>query len=139
MQKFPFEHNRFILRFDPGEDVIAGLTKIATEEGWGAASFSGLGAAKHATLGYYDLSSRTYQYRDFAENLEVIGMQGNLVMVQNEVVVHAHGTFSRRDFSCIGGHVKELVVSATCEVTVKVLSGKLERSHDETTGLNVLG
>ena len=37
-----------------------------------------------------------------------------------------------------GGHLKSAVVGATAEVFITVLSGKIDRTFDEQTGLNLM-
>lgn len=49
----------------------------------------------------------------FDEQLEIVNLTGDLVWVDGEPFWHIHGTFSRRDFRIISGHVTELDVGLT--------------------------
>lgn len=129
---------RLVLRFDPDEEVVAGIVDACEQRGIGAAWVQMIGASKSATLSYYDLASKVYEDHVFEEDLEVTGIVGNVALFNGEPVVHAHGTFGRRDFSTVAGHVKRLVVSATMEVYLHALPGKLSRAYDERTGLNLM-
>jgi predicted DNA-binding protein with PD1-like motif len=48
-----------------------------------------------------------------------------------------HITLSNNEYNAFGGHLNTAIVSATCEVILEELNGKLERSFDENTGLNL--
>jgi uncharacterized protein len=127
-----------ILRFDSGEDVILELLNYCTEKGITAAFFSGLGACGEILLSYYDLQTKSYVDRSFSEDLEIISLTGNVAVLNGNHVIHAHGVFSRRDYSTLGGHINKLVVSATCELHLTELEGSMERKFDKKTGLNLL-
>ena len=44
----------FIVVFDKGDEVVAGLKSIAKEKGLAGSRFSAIGALSDATLGYFD-------------------------------------------------------------------------------------
>lgn len=132
------DKNVSILRFDAGEDVIKEIAKFCSEESIDGASFYAIGAAKQVTLSYYNLSTKTYQDKTFSEELEITGVLGNVATMEGNIVVHAHGTLGKDTYQIIGGHVKELIVSATCEVTLTKLEGVIEREYDDVTGLNLM-
>lgn len=132
------DKNVYILRFDTDEDVVKEIGKFCSEESIDAASFSAIGAAKQVALSYYNLQTKTYQDKTMSEDLEITGVLGNIVTMDGKVVVHAHGTFGKDTYEIIGGHVKELIVSATCEVILTKLEGFIEREYDEVTGLNLM-
>ncbi len=128
----------FVFRFDRGEDVLAELQNWAAQERVEGATLTVIGASQKVVLAYYNLERKEYENHEITEDLEVVGIIGNLAMFDGVSVIHMHGTFSRPDLSVIGGHVKQLIVSATCEVVLRVLPGTLRRQHDEHTGLNLL-
>lgn len=130
--------NMFLLRFDPGEEVLAGLAEFSASESVHTAHFSGIGAAGEVVLSYYDLERKKYRDTDWRERVEIISLSGNVALMDSGTVIHAHGSFSTRDYGVRAGHVKKLVVSATCEIVLQKLEGAAERSYDETTGLNLL-
>ena len=130
--------NEFVLRLDRGEDVLAELQNWAAQERVEGATLTVIGASKKVVLAYYNLETKQYQNHEITEDLEVVSVIGNVAMFDGVPVIHMHGTFSRPDLSVIGGHIKQLIVSATCEVVLRVLPGTLRRQHDEHTGLNLL-
>lgn len=132
-----YEHD-YVLRFDLDEDVVAGMKKFAETEGITAASFTGIGAAKRVVLSYYEIKDKVYLDKTITDDVEIVGMIGNIATKDGATAIHIHGTFS--DPTCVvwGGHVKEAIVSATCEIMLRRYPGTLVRQFDERTGLNLL-
>ncbi|MEK7617892.1 MAG: PPC domain-containing DNA-binding protein [Patescibacteria group bacterium] len=129
---------RYILRFDKGEEVSENLKKFIASENIGASYFSAIGACGLAELSYFNLETKKYQNKVFEEDLEIVSLTGNSSLLNNNVALHAHAVLSRADFSTLGGHLFKLVVSATCEVFLIKLDGKMERKLDEGMNLNLL-
>lgn len=127
-----------LLRFDMDEDVLKLLASFSQENHIAAGSFSALGAAREVTIAYYNLETKQYEDHTFAEDLEILNSTGNIGVLDGKPAIHCHGIFGRKDCSTIGGHIKKLIVSATCELTLTILDGTLKRSFDEKTGLNLL-
>lgn len=131
------DNSNFILRFDKSEDVIVGLEKFMADENIEAFTFSAIGAAGEVEIGFYSIG-RQYIKHNFAEDLEVTSLLGNGGELNGKPVIHAHGTFGKSDLSVIGGHVLKLIVSVTCEVSVLVLKGHLDRANNSEFNLNLL-
>lgn len=127
-----------ILRLDKGEELMSELRLFASKQEITAAHFTAIGACSRLILSFYNLETKEYQDKKFTEDLEVTGVIGNIAILGGEIAVHAHGTFGDNNFQTRAGHVKELVVSATAEVFITLLSGPITRVSDETTGLNLL-
>jgi len=132
------DNRRYVLRFDKDEEVFETLKKFLASEKITASAFSAIGASKLVELSYFNLEAKKYQNKVFEEDLEVISLTGNSGALNNIPVLHAHGMFSRADYSTLGGHVFKLVISATCEMFLIKLDGKMERGLDENTRLNLL-
>lgn len=138
MQVILTDANTSILRFDNGEDIMERLLTYAEEHTINGAVFSIIGATKEITIAYYNLQEKKYQDKTFTEDMEIVSVTGNIGRMDGKPIIHAHGVFSDSDYQTHGGHLKKLVVSATGEVTLTSLRGELNRSFDETTGLNLL-
>jgi hypothetical protein len=134
-QKFD---DRYIVRLDSGEPVIETLTNFLKAEGIKFADLSAAGAVESATLGYFDPGTRAYLYRDFPEQLEVVSFQGDASLKAGEPFLHLHGVFSRRDFSTVGGHIKEARVRPTLEVWLRTESTVVRRAPDPASGIDLL-
>ena len=114
------------------------LSEVAREQGLKSAWVNVIGGAGAVTLGFYDLGAREYKWQEFDEELEITGLQGNLVWVDSQPFWHIHGTFSRADYSVIGGHVQELTVGLTAEISLTPIDESLTRQYDEETGLKLI-
>lgn len=132
------EQNKYVLRFDRGEEVMERLRNFCRDQGIGAGAFTGIGAATEVMISWYNTDRKVYSDRKFSEIMEIASFAGNVAKFQDNIVIHAHGSFSDYEFQTFSGHVKKLVVSATCEVALEKLPGLLNRESDEATGLNLL-
>lgn len=132
------EGDHYIIRFDPGEEVISGLEELCRKEDIRAGFFSALGSSGEAVISYFNLRTKEYEDHDVKKRLEITSLIGNIAMMGDEPVVHAHGNFTNENLESIGGHVKSLAVSATCEVALTKLKGPVARAHDAESGLNLL-
>lgn len=129
---------RFVLRLDPGEELFDALTNFAKSTGIRSATFSVIGSAKEVVLSWYNSQEKRYEDTAISEDLEILGITGNLGIFENAIAIHAHGCVCDRNLNVRGGHIKKLVVLATCEIDLVLIEGSLERKHDEATGLNLL-
>jgi uncharacterized protein len=132
------DQRRYVLRFDKGEEVIAGLLAFAGENSITAASFQGIGACSEVELGYYYTESKSYGKKHVAEDLEIVSLAGNIGVLAGQPILHAHGSFGRQDFTMLGGHVFKVTASATCEIFIIKLQGELVRERNERLNLNLL-
>ncbi len=129
---------KYILTIDKGEEVINAITKFAKKENIKLATFSGIGAVSSATIGYYELSTKSYRGKDFSGNLEVTSLLGNIAILKGEQFVHSHITISDENLNVFGGHLKQAVVGVTLEVVVELIDGEIERKFSDEIGLNLL-
>ena len=102
------------------------------------ANVSAAGAVAGAQLGYWNAQTRQYEYREFAEQMEVVSFQGNAALKDGSPFLHLHGAFGRHDFSVVGGHIKEARVHPTLEVWLRTEDMAVRRSRDPETGLDLL-
>ncbi|MBI4033986.1 MAG: DNA-binding protein [Candidatus Brennerbacteria bacterium] len=131
-----------ILRFDEGEDIVAGILGFARENKIEAAWLSAIGSAKEIELGFYDLEKKKYLDKTFKKPLEVVEASGTISVLDSKPALHLHGVFSDENYQTLGGHIHKLVANATVEVFIHKLgesgSARLERKRDPETGLNLL-
>lgn len=114
------------------------LRMVASKEQITAAHFTAIGACSRIMLSRYNHVTKQYDDVTLQDDLEVTGIIGNIGVMGGEVALHAHGTVGDAELRAHAGHIKELVVSATCEVFITLLPGPITRSFDDVTGLNLL-
>ncbi|HEX9722310.1 MAG TPA: PPC domain-containing DNA-binding protein [Candidatus Paceibacterota bacterium] len=136
------DKNTYVVKAGVGEEVIGELQEFCKENKIEAGSFFAIGAAKELKFGWYDVDAKEYTWQNFNEKLEIVSLLGNIAVRQlaegDEVIVHAHGSFSNRHMQMVGGHVAKLVVGGACEIVLEKLDGHIEKSYDEETGLNLM-
>lgn len=132
------ENNKYVIRFERDEELIEALVTFCNAEGIAAGSFFGIGAAEEIIIAYYNIDTREYEDKHIGERLEITGLAGNIAVLDGKTMIHSHGNFSDRTMRVFGGHVKKLVVSATCEVVLEKFGGKISRGYEPDVGLNLL-
>ncbi|MBL7147555.1 MAG: DNA-binding protein [Nanoarchaeota archaeon] len=128
----------FFIRLEKGEKVIENIIKFCKENNIKLGYFYGIGAVSKVILGHYFLGTKEYTEKEFEEPLEIASLFGNITMMDDEVYIHVHGSFSDNKMEVKGGHVKEAVVSATAEIVLHKIEGSVGRKYSEDIGLNLL-
>ncbi len=128
----------FALVYEDGDEAVIELQRFAEEQDITAASFTGIGAFREATLAYFDPEVRDYTDIAVAEQVEVLSLVGNVARRDDDPAVHAHVVVGRRDGSAAGGHLKAARVYPTLEIVVRETPAHLRRTIDPDTGLPLL-
>jgi uncharacterized protein len=128
----------YALVFDPDDEVMSTLLAWARAERVTAASFTGIGAFRAVTLGYFDVALRDYLRIVLEEQVEVLSLAGNVALAQNEPKIHAHVVIGKRDGTAHGGHLLEARVRPTLELVLLESASDLHRRIDDATGLPLL-
>ena len=128
--------NTYILRFDRGEEVMAGLQKWCTENNVRGGALWGIGAAEGVTLAEYDLKNKEYRSKNLEEPLEIASLTGNIAVAGEDTVIHAHGVFATLE-KVYAGHVQAITIGVTCEITLFALPGELKREYNDEIGLKL--
>ncbi|BCS53349.1 PPC domain-containing DNA-binding protein [Geobacter sp. SVR] len=131
----------FVVRFNDGDDVLAGLETICRDEDVQAACFSVVGGMKR---GRYVVGPETEEmppipvWRDLQESHEAVGF-GTIFRHEGSPRVHFHGAYGKRD-SVKAGCLREgseafLVLEA---VITEILDVDAVREHDPASGMVLL-
>ena len=68
----------YVLRLDPGEEVVASLTDLVAREGVQLGTVSALGAANDITIGIFDTVKKQYYSRRYQGDYEISALVGNV-------------------------------------------------------------
>ena|SRR5688572_17937220 len=129
---------RYIVRIEAGEQVVATLLDFLRRENIGFANLSAAGALSSARIGFWDPARRAYAYTQFDEQLEVVSFVGNASLRDGEPFLHLHVALGRADLSVVGGHLQEAVVNPTIEIWLRTEEVDVRRTTDPRTGLDLL-
>lgn len=130
--------NAFVLSIDNKEGVAAALMAFCKEKNILAGNITGLGAVSEATFRFMDPSTLKYVDKTFKEQMEITNLTGNISQKDGKPYLHLHITASRRDYTCIGGHLLEAYINGACELYVEAFPGVIiGRYQDPETGLNL--
>lgn len=126
------------VRLEAGEEVLSSLAELAEREGVTFAEVSGIGAVDEFCVSVFDVKAKKYFDNDFREPLEIVSMSGTVTEQNGKPYLHLHASAGRADGSVVGGHLKRAVVSATCEIVLHTVYGRVPRFFDDVTGLNLM-
>jgi predicted DNA-binding protein with PD1-like motif len=127
----------YVGRLSYGSDAIKELKEFAERNGIASGVFTIIGAVKSATLAFYYQERKNYVKKKYATPMEIVSCYGNITDKDGVKLVHAHGSFVRKDGSVVGGHIVSMDVFAG-EFHLRAFSNRIERRVDEQTGLNLL-
>lgn len=132
------EGDKYVLRFEVGDELLSGLEDFCKNRDIHSAFFYGLGAAKEGTIASYYLEEKKYAYDELDGEYEIGNVTGNVSEMDGDLIVHAHGSFGFKDKPARIGHINKLVVAATCEIFLTVFKNGIRRGPDQETGLNLM-
>ncbi len=129
--------NTIVLRMDRGEEILETLKEVALKEKIKLASVSAIGACDHFVAGVYSIPEQKYYKNEYNGVFEITALVGNINTMNGEYYSHLHITCADEKCNCIGGHLNEARISATCEMIITIIDGSVDRVKNESTGINV--
>jgi predicted DNA-binding protein with PD1-like motif len=132
------EGSRWMLRMDPGEELIEALGRFAeTHQVRAAAVAMGIGTLRSATLGYWNGSE--YEKKVVDRPTELVALGGSIAEADGRPSVHLHAALGTRNHETVSGHVHSATVNLLAEVLVETFpSHVFGRPLDESVGLRIL-
>ena len=129
----------YVLRLDPGEEIVEQLTGLVDREGIELATVSALGAANDVTIGIFDTVEKKYYSQRYQGDYEISALVGNVTRKDGAPYLHLHITIGNPVTGAVhAGHLSSATISATLEMFVQVWNGQVGRKFSDTVGLNLL-
>lgn len=133
------DQKTYMVVFEAGEEVTAGLLAFAKEQHLSAAHLTAIGAFERVTLAFFDLQTKEYRKIPVNEQVELLSLTGNIALdEENKPKLHAHVVIGKADGTAHGGHLLEAYARPTVEAVVVASSGSLRRRMRPEFGLALL-
>lgn len=129
--------NKIVARIDRGEEILEKVKEIALKENIKLANINALGATNDITVGVFKTSEKKYYSNKFTGDMEIVSLTGTISTMNGEFYSHLHMSCGDVNGNVFGGHLNRAVVSATCEMVITIIDGKVDRYFDEEIGLNL--
>lgn len=129
--------NTIVARIDKGEEILEQVQEIARKEDIKLASVQALGAVNQFTVGVFLTDEKRYQANEFEGSFEIVSLTGTINTMQDAFYCHLHMSAGNEKGEVFGGHLNRAVISATCEMIIQIIDGRVDREKDEETGLNL--
>ena len=132
---------KYYIRLDRGDEIIASLTQLCAQEHITAASVQGIGGCGSAAVGVFDPEAKTYHRHQVNAMLELISLDGNVTAYEGAPYLHLHASFAYHgedgEAKVLSGHLLEATVSLTGEIILTLAQGVITRRYDESLGIRV--
>src|SRR3954469_21508510 len=125
-----------VIILDSGEEAFAALARFANESAISAASLTAIGAFARATVGWFDLASKSYRKIEVNEQCEVLSAIGDVALGDDgKASLHVHVVLGLSDGSTRGGHFLSGTVRPTLEVVLTEAPVRLRRRKRPELGI----
>lgn len=126
------------VRMDPGEEVMEQLKEVCLKEKVELAEVNALGALKEFTVGVFNTQTKVYKSNHFVFPSEITSLWGTVTTQDGAFYPHLHMSAGNEEGHEFGGHLQQAVVSATVEMVIRPVKGRVEREFSPTVGLNLM-
>jgi predicted DNA-binding protein with PD1-like motif len=127
-----------VIILDTGEEAFAALSRFANESGISAASLTAIGAFERATVGWFDIASKSYRKIEVDEQCEVLSAIGDVAVGDDGgASLHVHIVLGLADGSTRGGHLLA-GTRPTLEVVLTEAPATLRRKKRADLGIALI-
>jgi predicted DNA-binding protein with PD1-like motif len=128
-----------VVVLDSGEEAFAALSRFVTESGISGASLTAIGAFERATVGWFDVGSKSYRKIEVDEQSEVLSAIGDVAVGDDgKPSLHVHIVLGLADGSTRGGHLLAGTVRPTLEVVLTEVPATLRRRRRPDLGIALI-
>lgn len=135
------EYKRFdkdiVVRIDKGEEILEKIKEVAIRENIKLATVTALGATNEFTVGVFKTEEKKYYSNSFQGDFEIVSLTGSINTMNDQFYTHIHMSAGDEKGNVYGGHLNKAIVSATCEMFIHVIKGKVDRELNKDIGLNL--
>ena len=135
------EYRRFgediVIRIDKGEEIIEKMLEVCRKENVTLANVNALGAVGEFEVGLFKTAEKKYYSTIHKGDFEIVSLTGSITTKDGELYHHIHMSAGNQENKVYGGHLNYAKVSATCEMFIHVMPGKVERKFSDEIGLNL--
>ena len=126
-----------VVRMDKGEEILEQLKAVAEKENVRLAEISALGAVNDFTVGVFKTDEKKYYANSFQGSFEIVSLTGTVSTMDGAYYAHLHMSAGNDKGEVFGGHLNRAVISATCEMVIRVIGGSVDRAFSVEVGLNL--
>ena len=128
-----------VVVLDTGEEAFGTLSRFVNEAGISAASLTAIGAFERATIGWFDMASKSYRKIEVNEQCEVLSAIGDVAIGDDgKPSLHVHIVLGLSDGSTRGGHLMAGTVRPTLEVILTEVPSTLRRRKRAELGIALI-
>jgi uncharacterized protein len=128
----------YVLVFAKSDEVLSGVSDFAAQQHVASARFTGIGALKEATVGWFDPGRKSYKLNLIRQQVELVSLIGDIGLYNGIPVVHTHFSVGFPDGSMKGGHLIAAVTYPTVELFMTVFPTALQKKLDKETDLKLI-
>lgn len=130
--------NKYVIRLEKDEEIVSSLKDLCKKEKISLGTIGGIGAVGEVEIGYFETKTKKYNSKVLKGDMEILNLNGNISEMNGDVYLHLHITVADDNLNAMGGHLNSAIISATGEIIIDAIDGKVDREFDEEVGLNLL-
>lgn len=129
--------DKVVVRIDKGEEIVEKMLEVCEKENIKLANVNALGAVGEFEVGLFKTTEKKYYSNVHKGDFEIVSLTGSITTKEGKLYHHIHMSAGDSENKVYGGHLNYAKVSATCEMFIDILDGKVEREFSEEIGLNL--